>query len=81
MDATRTPTRQGKTVATRFNYQYSDKEIDEVAKRSKKLAKQAPTVHIVFNNNTNDYAPHAALKLRAALKQITEAPQRDAELF
>ena len=71
----------GKTVATRFNYQYSDKEIDEVAKRSKKLAKQAPTVHIVFNNNTNDYAPHAALKLRAALKQITEAPQRDPELF
>jgi hypothetical protein len=35
----------------------------------------------VFNNNTNDYAPHAALKLRAALKQITEAPQREAELF
>ena len=71
----------GKTVATRFNYDYSDPEIAEVAKRSKKLAKQAPTVHIVFNNNTNDYAPHAALRLRAALKQITSAPAREAELF
>jgi uncharacterized protein YecE (DUF72 family) len=71
----------GKTVATRFNYDYSDEEIEEVAKRSKKLAKQAPTVHIVFNNNTNDYAPHAALRLRAALKQITSVPAREAELF
>jgi uncharacterized protein YecE (DUF72 family) len=71
----------GKTVATRFDYDYNDNEIEEVAKRSKKLAKQAPTVHIVFNNNTNDYAPHAALRLRAALKQITSAPAREAELF
>ena len=71
----------GKTVATRFNYDYSDQEIEEVAERGKKLAAQAPTVHIVFNNNTNDYAPHAALRLRAALKQITSAPAREAELF
>ena len=71
----------GKTVAARFNYDYSDEEIDEIATRSKKLAKQAPEAHIVFNNNTHDYAPHAALRLRAALKQIAKAPAREAELF
>ena len=70
----------GKTVATRFNYDYSDDEIGEIAARSKKLAKQAPEAHIVFNNNTHDYAPHAALRLRAALKQIAKAPPRQAEL-
>jgi uncharacterized protein YecE (DUF72 family) len=71
----------GKTVATRFNYDYSDEEIDEVAQRSKRLAREAPQVHIVFNNNTHDYAPHAALRLRAALKQIAKAPPRQTELF
>ena len=71
----------GKTVAARFNYDYTDEEIEEIASRSKKLAKKAPQVHIVFNNNTHDYAPHAALRLRAALKQIAKAPPRQAELF
>ncbi|HSH37698.1 MAG TPA: DUF72 domain-containing protein [Chthoniobacterales bacterium] len=70
----------GKTVAARFNYDYSDEEIREIAERSKKLAKKAPQAHIVFNNNTHDYAPHAALRLRAALKQIAKAPPRQAEL-
>ncbi len=71
----------GKTVAARFNYDYSDEEIEEVAARGRKLAKHAAQVHIVFNNNTNDYAPHAALRLRAALKQIAKAPPRQTELF
>ena len=71
----------GKTVAARFNYDYSDEEIDEIAARSRKLAKQAPEAHIVFNNNTHDYAPHAALRLRAALKQIAKGPPRQTELF
>ena len=70
----------GKTVAARFNYDYSDDEIEEIAERSKKLAKKAPEAHIVFNNNTHDYAPHAALRLRAALKQISKTPPRQAEL-
>jgi len=71
----------GKTVAARFNYDYSDEEILEVAKRSKKLAKEAREVHVVFNNNALDYAPHAALRLRKALKQIAKLPPRQAELL
>jgi uncharacterized protein YecE (DUF72 family) len=71
----------GKTVATRFDYDYSDEEIEEVADRSKQLAKRADQVHVVFNNNTADYAPHAAIRLRKALKQITKLPPRQAELL
>jgi uncharacterized protein YecE (DUF72 family) len=71
----------GKTVAARFNYDYSDEEIDEVAERSRQLATRADEVHVVFNNNALDYAPHAALRLRAKLKQIAKAPARQSELF
>ncbi|MGZ5537284.1 MAG: DUF72 domain-containing protein [Chthoniobacterales bacterium] len=71
----------GKTVAERFNYDYSDEEIEEVADRSRKLAKEAKEVHVVFNNNALDYAPHAALRLRKALRQITKLPPRQAELL
>ncbi len=71
----------GKTVATRFDYDYTDAEIDQVVQRAHKLAKKAPEVHIVFNNNTHDYAPHAALRMRKALGQIAKAPARQTELF
>ena len=71
----------GKTVATRFNYDYSDDEIKEVAERSRKLAKEAKEVHVVFNNNALDSAPHAALRLRKALKQIVSLPLRQGELL
>ncbi|MFN2476031.1 MAG: DUF72 domain-containing protein [Chthoniobacterales bacterium] len=71
----------GKTVATRFDYDYTDAEIDGVVERARKLAKKAPEVHIVFNNNTHDYAPHAALRMRKALGQIAKAPARQTELF
>lgn len=71
----------GKTVAARFDYDYSDKEIAEVAKRSRKLAREARELHVIFNNNNLDYAPHAALRLRKALGQIVKAPAQTAELF
>ncbi|MEY2545388.1 MAG: hypothetical protein QOG48_505 [Verrucomicrobiota bacterium] len=71
----------GKTVATRFHYDYSAKEIAEVAERSRKLAGEAKEAHIVFNNNALDYAPQAALRLRKALGQITNLPPQTAELF
>jgi uncharacterized protein YecE (DUF72 family) len=72
---------RGKTVAERFYYDYSDEEISEIAKRVKKLAGKADPVHVVFNNNALDFAPHAALRLRAALGQIINAPPRQGEFF
>jgi uncharacterized protein YecE (DUF72 family) len=72
----------GKTVAARFNYDYSDKEIDEVAERSRKLADEVKEVHVVFNNNNLDYAPRAAIRLRKVLGQSVAAPaSQTAELF
>ena len=67
----------GKTVAERFNYDYAGEEIDEVAKRGQKLARRASEVHVVFNNNALDYAPRAALRLRAALGQMVKPPPAD----
>jgi uncharacterized protein YecE (DUF72 family) len=71
----------GKTVAVRFDYDYSDDEIAEVAERSTKLAREARELHVIFNNNNLDYAPRAALRLRKALGQIIKTPAQTAELF
>jgi uncharacterized protein YecE (DUF72 family) len=71
----------GKTVAARFNYDYSDEEIEEVAQRARRLAKEAREVHVVFNNNALDFAPRAATRLRTALKQVFSPPPQTAELF
>jgi uncharacterized protein YecE (DUF72 family) len=71
----------GKTVAARFNYDYSDAEIDEIAARSERLARDAREVHVIFNNNARDFAPHAALRLRRALGQLVTPPPQTAELF
>jgi len=72
---------RGKTVAARFNYDYADREIAEVAERSKRLAADAREVHVVFNNNNLDYAPRAATRLRAALGQYVARPPQTPELF
>ncbi|MEY2559855.1 MAG: hypothetical protein QOG51_270 [Verrucomicrobiota bacterium] len=71
----------GKTVAARFNYDYSDEEIGEVAGRARDLAKEAKEVHVIFNNNALDYAPHGALRMRKALGQMIPATARQTELF
>ena len=71
----------GKTVAARFNYDYTDEEVKEVAERSEKLAGEAREVHIVFNNNALDYAPRAAARLRKAIGQIVATPPETPALF
>jgi len=71
----------GRTVASRFDYDYSKEEIADVAKRSRKLAQEARELHVIFNNNNLDYAPRAALRLRKALSQIVRTPAETMELF
>ena len=71
----------GKTVAARFDYDYKEKEIAEVAERSRRLAREARDVHVIFNNNNLDYAPRAAIRLRKALGQIVNPPAETMELF
>jgi len=71
----------GRTVAARFDYDYSESEIAEVAQRSRKLTKETRELHVIFNNNNLDYAPRAALRLRKALGQIIKTPAQTLELF
>jgi len=71
----------GKTVASRFNYDYSDDEIGEVAQRARGLAREAKEVHVVFNNNARDFAPHAAARMRGALGQMVADKPGQIELF
>src|SRR6266567_4055038 len=71
----------GKTVAARFDYDYSDSEIAKVATRSKKLARETRDLHVIFNNNNLDYAPRAAARLRTALGQLIPARSQTPELF
>ena len=59
----------GKTVAERFHYDYSDAELDEVLGRVEHLREEAAVVHVVFNNNSQDFAPVAAERLRRKLGQ------------
>jgi uncharacterized protein YecE (DUF72 family) len=68
----------GKTVAERFDYDYSDDELEEVKDRVTDLAEQAQIVHVVFNNNRSHYAPTAALRFRAVMGQAVPAPARPA---
>jgi uncharacterized protein YecE (DUF72 family) len=57
----------GKSVAERFNYDYSDDEIAGVATRVRDLAEETEEVHVAFNNNYSLYAPKAALRLKVAM--------------
>jgi uncharacterized protein YecE (DUF72 family) len=57
----------GRSVAERFNYDYSDQEIAEVAVRVRELAEDTEDIHVAFNNNHSLYAPKAALRLKTAL--------------
>jgi uncharacterized protein YecE (DUF72 family) len=54
-------------VAERFGYRYDDAELEEVAQRAEKLAEEADTVRMMFNNNRGDDAPVAAQRMTELL--------------
>ena len=51
---------KGRTVADRFDYQYSEEELGEIAKKVEAVAPKAQELHLVFNNNRSNYAPKAS---------------------
>jgi uncharacterized protein YecE (DUF72 family) len=59
----------GRTVAERFDYDYSDEELEEIADRARTLADDADEVHVLFNNNARELAPKAARRMRQLLGQ------------
>jgi uncharacterized protein YecE (DUF72 family) len=57
----------GRTVAKRFDHDYTEKEINELAQRVNKIAPHVGEMHVVFNNNASDYAPRAAVAFQNTL--------------
>ncbi len=53
--------------AERFNYDYSDEELSEVAKKIRAELAQALTTHVVMNNNFEDQGQRNARTLTALL--------------
>jgi uncharacterized protein YecE (DUF72 family) len=56
-----------KTAAERHHWDYSRKELAEIATRIKKIADRAEHVHVSVNNHAEDFAPRAALALQELL--------------
>jgi uncharacterized protein YecE (DUF72 family) len=59
----------GRSVAERFDYDYSQDELREIAGRAQHLEQDAEQVHVMFNNNARELAPKAARGLRSILRQ------------
>jgi uncharacterized protein YecE (DUF72 family) len=57
----------GRTVAERYDYVYSDEELEELIAPALYLAERAQEVAVVFNNNARDYALRNAETFRGLL--------------
>ncbi|MDB6027554.1 MAG: hypothetical protein JWM68_3777 [Verrucomicrobiales bacterium] len=64
---------KGRTVADRFNYNYSDEELVQFSTRVMMSAETAKAIYIVLNNNRHRFAPDAALRL---MKILEKQPNR-----
>jgi uncharacterized protein YecE (DUF72 family) len=69
-----------KTTGERFDYLYSDQELAEWTPRVRELAGRADEIHLLFNNNAQDYAVRNARQLHLFLDaafppgQVIESP-------
>lgn len=64
----------GKSVAERFDWDYADAELRELAARAQGLAEEAGQLRMMFNNNRDDLAPQAATRMRVLLGQDPGPP-------
>ena len=58
-----------KAATDRFNYDYSEKELAEIATRVAELSQAVPVVHAVMNNNYEDQGQRNAKTLARLLHQ------------
>jgi uncharacterized protein YecE (DUF72 family) len=59
-------------ASERFNYDYPDAELEEIAARVERLAPETFTTHVIMNNNMEDQGQRNA----ATLVRILEARRR-----
>jgi uncharacterized protein YecE (DUF72 family) len=73
---------RGRTVAERFNHDYTEPELKQIEARVREVAKDADEIHIAANNNRSSYAPRTAEWLSAALigDAMRKARQQEMEL-
>lgn len=62
------------SAADRFDYLYTDEELEEWAPRVRKLAEDTETTYVMFNNCKYDYAPRNAHELAELLGPDLAAP-------
>jgi len=60
---------RGRSVAERFDYKYDEKELKELVQRAVNLTSKTARVHMVYNNNSSNYAPIAATQTRQILQE------------
>jgi uncharacterized protein YecE (DUF72 family) len=63
----------GRSVAERFDYDYSDRELKQIAERANGLSELAIDTHIIFNNNKGNYAPKAAERFQRIVASLPVA--------
>lgn len=67
---------RGRSVAERFDYDYSEAEVEELAARLRKLAQEVKELRVVANNNRSNYAPKLAERLAKLLGVERELRER-----
>jgi uncharacterized protein YecE (DUF72 family) len=70
---------KGRSVAERFDYDYSPEEVSEIAGRLRKVDKEVERLHVIANNNRSNYAPKLAEALRKQLGLREELQRRLAD--
>ncbi|WP_158907620.1 DUF72 domain-containing protein, partial [Burkholderia sp. L27(2015)] len=61
---------KGQTAASdRFNYDYSDEELSEIAPKMRKLARDTLNVQGIFNNNYEDQGQRNATTLQRLVEE------------
>jgi uncharacterized protein YecE (DUF72 family) len=69
-----------RVASDRFKYLYSDAELEEWIPRVGELALQATAVHVLFNNNYEDWGMQNARRMAHLLGVETRPPQTQLEL-
>jgi uncharacterized protein YecE (DUF72 family) len=64
------------TVAEKYDYLYSEKELEEIARAAGALNGKAERVHVAMNNNRGDYPAINGMKLKEMLLEDWRRPDR-----
>ena len=67
-------------ASDRFKYLYSDDELEEWVPRVRELAAQTQAVHVLFNNNYEDWGMQNARRMAHLLGVETLPPQTQLEI-